>query len=505
MKLLLNSGAYSSRSLIAGAQRCVNLFPEKNPADITPESPFTHLPRPGLIPLGAPPPGQQGRGRGVFRVSNGDLYGVVGPNVYYIDPNWNFNAIGAIANQFTPVSMDDNGLSNGNAIVLVDNTPLGYQINMSSRQMTQIVDVTGTFTGATRNQFFDGFFLFNQIATNNFYSSLLEQVSFNALDIASKGSFGDPIQVIIAAQHTLWIVGQMTSEPWFNAGAPIFPFQQVFGQLLPHGTIAPYSVCATDINAFWLSQDKDGRAIMLKIEGYAAKRISTFALEDEWITYPLLSDAICYTYQQGGHTFVVIHFPSANKSWGYDLATDQWHQRSWIDNNGKLNRERVAFHAFAYNTNVGMDWATGQIYAIDQNTFTDAGQPIAFIRSFPHVVDELKEVTIPALVIDMQTGTQPNTGEVQQTLSPFSGEFSSEFGPLTQVGAPQIGVRMSKDGGATWGNYRLKQLVSAGHDRSMMRWRGWGMGRDIAIEVAWSAPFLTGLNQAFFDPLGHET
>src|ERR1700761_5165566 len=392
MKLPLNSGAYQNRALIAGAQSCINLFPEENPAEMSPESPFTHYPRPGLKALASPP--TMGRGRGLFRVSNGDLYGVVGPNVYYIDPNWNYNLIGSIQNQFTPVSMDDNGQSNGNEIVLVDNSPLGYQINMTSRQMTQIVDTTGLFTGATRVQYFDTFFAFNQIGTNNWYVSLSDQVAFNALDIASKGTFGDPIQSIIACQRSLWLVGTMTAEPWFNAGDPIFPFEEVFGQFVPHGTIAPYSVCTTDVNAFWLSQDKDGRAIFLMIAGYAAKKVSTFALEDEWLTYPRLDDAICYSYQQGGHSFVVIHFPSADKSWAYDLATKQWHQRVWIDNNGVMHRERVAFHAFAYNTNVGMDWSTGQIYALDQNTFTDAGQPIVYRRSFPHVVNERKRITL---------------------------------------------------------------------------------------------------------------
>jgi hypothetical protein len=506
LKLQLQSGAYQSRALIAGAQRCVNLFPEKNPAEIEPEAPFTHYPRPGLIPLGFPL--VQGRGRGLYRASNGDLYGVVGPNVYYIDPNWKFTQIGNIQNQFTPVSMADNGQSNGNTIVLVDNSPLGYEINMTSRQMTQIVDTTGLFTGSTLASFFDTFFLFNEIGTNNFYSSLSEQVAFNALDLASKGTYGDPIQGLIACQRTLWVVGAMTAEPWFDAGDPIFPLEEVFGQFVPHGTIAPYSICTTDVNAFWLSQDKDGRAIFLMIEGYAAKKISTFALEDEWLTYPRLSDAICYTYQQGGHTFVVIHFPSADKSWGYDLSTGQWHQRAWIDNNGVLHRERVAFHAFVgspnyQNTNVGMDWATGQIYAMDQNTFADAGQPIPFIRSFPHVVDELKFVTIPAFVVDMETGTMPNTGDPPQFLNPFSNGFSSGFGPLIEVPSPQIGLRFSKDGGATWGNWRFKSMVSAGRDRGMLRWRGNGMGRDIVAEVAWSAPFSTGLNQAFFEAVAH--
>src|ERR1700732_3964409 len=506
MKLQLNAGAYQSRALIAGAQRCINLFPEANPAEIDPESPFTHYPRPGLIPLSKPP--VQGRGRGLYRASNGDLYGVSGNAVYYIDPNWVQNPIGQIQNQFTPVSFADNGQSNGNQIVLVDNSPLGYQINMASRQMTQIVDTTGLFTGPTLASFFDTVFVFNEIGTNNWYASLSEQGAFHALAQASKGASGDPIQGIIASQRNLWLAGAMTAEPWFNAGDPIFPFEEVFGQFVPHGTIAPYSICATDVNAFWLSQDKDGRAIFLMIEGYGAKKVSTFALEDEWLTYPRLNDAICYNYQQGGHTFVVIHFPSADKSWAYDLATKQWAQFGWIDQNGKLHRERVTFHAFVGPpnyppTNVGMDWATGQIYAMDQKTFTDAGQPIAYVRSFPHVVDELKQVTIPELVIDMQTGTMPNTGEAPQFLNPFSSGFSNGFGPLTEVSVPQIGVRISKDGGATWRNYRFKSMVSAGRDRGMLGWRTPGVGRDIVVEVAWSAPFSTGLNQAFFEPLPH--
>lgn len=501
MKIPLNSGAYAAKSLAASAQVCINLFPEQNPADVDPASPFTHYTRPGLRALGAPP--VQGRGRGVYRASNGDLYGVVGTGVYYIDQNWTFNQIGTIQNKFTPVSMADNGQSNGNEIVLVDNSPLGYQINMTSRQMSQIVDTTGLFTGSTLVAFFDTYFAFNQIGTNNWYVSLSEQVAFNALDQASKGTFGDPIQGIIASQRTLWLVGTMTAEPWYNAGDPIFPFEEVFGQLVPHGTIAPYSICCTDVNAFWLSQDKDGRAIMLMIEGYGAKRVSTFALEDEWLTYPRRDDAICYTYQQGGHTFVVIHFPSGNKSWGYDLSTKQWHQRAWSDQNGKFNRERVAFHAFAYDTNVGMDWTTGQIYAIDPNTQTDAGQPIVCVRSFPHIVDELKEITVTDFTLDMQTGTLSGSAEQQQAYSPFSSGFSSGFGPLTKVDAPAVALRISKDGGQTYGNYRIKTLVSAGHFRSMLRWRGLGMGRDWIFEVTWSAPMPTGLNQAFANGIPH--
>src|SRR5258708_40370309 len=102
MKLPLNSGAYTARSLVASAQSCINLFPEQNPEEIDPPAPVTHYPRPGLIPLSVPP--VPGRGRGLYRASNGDLYGVVADSVYFIDQNGNFNPLGKIQNPFTPLS-----------------------------------------------------------------------------------------------------------------------------------------------------------------------------------------------------------------------------------------------------------------------------------------------------------------------------------------------------------------------------------------------------------------
>jgi hypothetical protein len=138
-----------------------------------------------------------------------------------------------------------------------------------------------------------------------------------------------------------------------------------------------------------------------------------------------------------------------------------------------------------------------------QNTFTDAGQPMVCRRSFPHIVDELREITISEFTVDMQTGTISGSSEIPQSLSPFSNGFSNGFGPLTQSTVPQIGLRVSKDGGATFGNYRLKSLISAGHNRTMLRWRGIGMGRDLVFEVTWSAPMATGLNQAYARAVKH--
>lgn len=51
----LTSGAYSSQSVIANAQRCVNLYPESNPKATNPPVPVTHYQRPGLVRIGGAP------------------------------------------------------------------------------------------------------------------------------------------------------------------------------------------------------------------------------------------------------------------------------------------------------------------------------------------------------------------------------------------------------------------------------------------------------------------
>lgn len=507
----LVSGAYATRSMVADAQRCINLFPEINPEETTPGAPMTHYPRPGLTALGngCPAPGP---GRGLFAAQgNGQLYGIVGPNVYYIDPNWTYTLLGQIGNGNTPVSLADNGTT----AVIVDGSPVGYQFTLANNAWGGVIqDPTGSFVGSVRADYVDTFLTFVNPNSQEWLCSLSLQVAFNALVNGSAVRSSDAIVTHIVNLDNVWLLKNQSAEIWYNSGASPFPFEAWPNVFVPYGIAAPYSAVRTDSNVFWLSRNKDGEAIAVMNNGYAVNAISTRALEYRWTNFATVRDCLAYTYQQAGHTFVVFHFPTADESWAYDLSTKQWHQRVWIDNNGVFHRERVAFHAFVNDTaagnatgypatNVGMDWATGNIYRVDQNAFTDNGMAIPCIRSFPHVTDGLKELTIPAFIADMQTGTIPGTGEIDQALSPWSAGWSNGFGPLIVNESPQIAVRLSRDGGGTFGNFRKKGFVSAGRYRSMMRWRGWGMGRDLVYEVSFPA-YMAALQGAYIDnPVRH--
>ena len=494
--LLLKSGAYTAQGLIANAQRSINMYPEENPANTDPNVPVSQYPRPGLKPLGAP--AVQGAGRCLYCATNGDLYGVVGQTVYYIDQNWNYNAIGnLISAASTPVSIADNGQ---NAIV-VDNSVQGYNITLAARTMAQIADPN--FLGSTRADFLDSFLLLNLPNTNQWYCTTSDQIAFNALYIGQKTAWPDNIQCVVAVEREAYIFGaKQKSEVWYNAGAVPCPFQILPGNIIEQGCEARYSPAKMDTNVYWLSRSPEGdRMVMRANSQNVAQRISNSGVEYEFRSYARVDDAIGSVYQITGHSFYCLHFPTADKTWVFDEATQQWHEDNWCDNNGVLHRARNTFCAFAYGKNLGMDWSTGQLYQIDPNTYTDNGQPIVWVRSFPHVMNELKRVSHLAFTADVETGESVNTGGGIEYLSPWGLGFNKGFGPLSQIATPQLMMRYSKNGGHEFSNYRVKNMVASGNYRSLQRFRNMGLARDMVYELSSTAAMIQALNGAYLEPM----
>lgn len=474
-KIFVTCGAYSSKSVIANAQRCINLYPEVNPEDTKAPAPITCYTRPGKNILGVP--GVAGRGRLLYTASNGNLYAVVGANVYFVDSNWQFNQLGAIAASNNPASMADNGQLAGGNIVLVDGTVNGYKIDMTTQIMTAIVDGTGLFVGADVVKYLQTFFLFNWPNTQNWYSSLADQVAFNALDVAAKASYADNIATIGLRQREVWLIGTRTTEPWSLTGGTDFQFEAIPSVFVPYGCVAKYSLVSIDVSLFWLARNDQGQTVVVKSEGYEAKRISNHALETEMQDeYGDVSDAIGGTYQIGGHTFYLLHFITANKTWAYDLATKQWAQQAWTDGDGNLNRDRAVFYANAYDKIVGLDWENGTLYHIDPKTYNDFGGPISFVRGFPHVVNEMEYLTHWSVIVDIQCGTITD-----------------------QDADPKLSMRYSDDRGQTFSEVVETSLGKAGEYQTSPQFNNLGLARDRVYELFWSADMKTALNGLYVD------
>ena len=504
MRLSLIGGSDYRRSIIANAQRCINLFPELNRKD-SPVS-MTLYQRPGLRPLAQ---GVVAPVRGLYRASNGNGYCVIGQNVYSIGANWALTQLGTLSVYGTnPVSMIDNGNAAGQ-LFLVDGSPVGYQILLANNAFSQIVDGTGTFLGATRVDYIDTFFIWAPAGggpgsgTNQWGSTLSNSLTFDALYTAGKTDYPDPIVTLIVNRHEIILAGQLKSEIWYNAGNAQFPFSELPGAYIEHGIVAPYSIASEDINAYWLGQDLQGHGIVFQQRGYDTKRISNHALEYaiEQIVAAVgqtITDAIGYTWQQGGHVYYSLNFPSGNQTWVYDASvgdpTLAWHQEAWTDANGMLNRHRGNCCAFINGKNVVGDWQNGTIYEMDRNVYTDTlvpdgpAGPISFIRGFPHIFE-----------LGGPNGPISLDGKLLQ-FNQFRLDIESGMGPLESDGTPaKVGLRWSDDRGKTFKNAVLQSNGAPGEYITQPKWPGTGEARDRIFEVSYSIAGPAALQGAWVD------
>lgn len=309
--------------------------------------------------------------------------------------------------------------------------------------------------------------------------------AFDPLDIAAKTGYADPIVTLAVMHREIWLIGRYTTEVWYDTGASDFTFGIMPGVFIEHGCVAKYSLAKQDLSLFWLSQDLQGQCIVVQGAAYQAHRISTHAIEAAIQAYATVSDAIGFTYQEGGHVFYQLTFPTANATWDYDVTTELWHQRASMDPaNGALNRHRANCAAFAYGLNLIGDYQNGTLYTLDQNNYTENGIPMPRIRSFPHIQDENRRIHYRSFIADMEVGTLPNS----VTGNP-----------------PRLSLRWSDDRGASWGSAVEQSLGSGGQYLTSIKWNRLGMARDRVFELSWSAATKTALNGAYIDARASET
>jgi hypothetical protein len=501
MRYPLIGGAYAPRSPIANSQRCINLYPENNRKD----SPVavTHYQRPGNRPLAQGPAAPV---RCLYRASNGNGYCVIGPNVYSISPTWVLTQIGAVpfppaggSAPSYPCSMTDNGIAGGQTILLVDGSPLGYSINMKTNAFSQVVDATGTFQGARRVDVIDGFILWGFIdGSNNFGSTTLNSLTFNALYIAGKNDYPDPLAGLVVSRHEILLLGQVKGEIWYDAGNPLFPFAELPGAFIEHGVVAPYSICREDINVYWLGQDLEGQGVVFRQRGYETKRVSNHAIEyaiRQMAATGTIADCITYCHQLDGHVFVVFNFPTGDQTWVFDSSmvdpTLAWHQRGWTDVNGALHRDRGNCGAFINSQNVIGDWQNGTIYALDPSYYQDNinGQiaPIHFIRTFPQIYEGADERGQPQLA----------DGKVVQ-INGFVADIEGGYGDGTGA-AGQISLRASFDRGISFQDLPLQTTGTPGEYITSPKWGPIGSGRWPVLELHYSFAAPAALNGGWVD------
>lgn len=448
--------AYEARSLNIDAQRLINLYLEM---DETGKEPVSLYGCPGLDRLSTV-------GNGPIRgqcTAKGYDYVVSGNEVYKVTSSYSATLLGSIGSSSGPVSMQENGTY----LLLVDGSA-GYTVTLSTNAFAQVTDPDFPSNPISVSSI-DSYFIVVDGNTQLFFLSP-DGVNWDGADFATAEGAPDNLVACLADHRELWLFGQETIEVWADTGNVDFPFERIQGAFIETGCAAPYSVAKADNSIFWLMADARGNGMVYRAQGYIGQRISTHAIEKAIQGYSDVSDAIAYTYQQEGHTFYVLTFPTGNATWVFDVATSSWHQRAYMDpDTGALGRHRSNCYVFFNGQHVVGDYEDGRLYAFDLDTYTDDGDYIKALRSCAHITDkkDLNRVFQHRLQVDIESGVGLVTG---------------------QGSDPQMMVRWSDDGGHTWSNEYTMSMGKIGEYKKRAIRRRLGAARDRVYEVSITDP-----------------
>lgn len=477
----LTGGSYESRALSIAAQRCLNLVPEAVPVAQGEPTRMVDVPTNGLSLLDTAPATPI---RGMYYAANGNCYIVAGNNLYYLSAGGGaLTLLCAVAGAASTsrVTMADNGVT----LLIANGTATLTYLTFATGVNGGIVHPQGVGHYAYQVAYVDTFFIIDDFNTGTglhtsiFWVSDSASTTFNVLSFAAMATRADQLLAIRVVHRNVWLIGSTNTEIWYNSGggggSNSFPFAIQPGAFIEYGTPNADTVATINNAVFWLSRQREGQLAVMRGSGLDATRISTSPLEEHLQRSALSglnpANSYAFTYELAGHMFYVLNFIALNETWAWDDATGLWHERAWLDPaDDTLKIARPAFASTYLGNVICGDRANGKIYYLSLSGYTDAGDPIRHIRTFPHLQSDLRRVVYNSFMADIQSGTL--------------------------LGDTDILLDWSDDGGQTWGNAVATTLGALGATLTQPTWRRLGYSRSRVFRLTWDANGPTALSGA---------
>ena len=363
------------------------------------------------------------------------------------------------------VGMADNGFQ---LCIVSGQARAGWVLDTNPQSSTfgfqQITDPA--FYPANTVSFFDGYFIFDRIGTNEFFlSNLYDGTTYNALDFASAESQPDFVTGTVQNLQLLFIICQDHLELWYDAGAFPFPFQRYTGAGISYGCVSPRTIIKQDGAIFFLGTDK----IFYRLQSTVPIRVSTHAMEHIIAQDGDITQAYCLTFTLEGHKFVVLTLPVSKRTLLFDISTGRWHEReSWDQNNTSLGIWRATTAIRAFNNTYLGDAFNGNVNLLDWTTYTEVGNTIRGLAySIPYNQDR-KRLFVSRFELDIQAGVGLPSGAGSD---------------------PQIMLGWSIDGAETFKPLQFwRSMGKIGQYLTRLRWLRMGQGRQFVFYISCTDP-----------------
>lgn len=458
--------SYQSQSSTADVERTVNWYQEYHESKGA-KGPQALYPTPGVrtfvTTTDAP-------GRAFFKYED-RVFAVIGPTFYEVlwDADTETASVvnrGTVLVDASPARITGNGdVANE---LIVSSGGAAYLYDMVGNTLTLVS--TPALSTVRMVDYLGGYFMGLDPTTSTWaISDLADGGTWPVLQAQQRNAATDRWISLLVANQEVWLHGSLTTDVWQLTGAFPFPFAPISGANLQWGIAAPFSSAVLG-SPIWLGASQHGSGMVLQAAGYVARRVSTHAVETKIQRYSRIDDAVGWVYQEDGHTFYVLSFPTAQATWCYDAATSQWHERAyWNHVTAAEEAWRPQWHVEAFGKHLMLDRATGTIHETSVSFGSDVGgTEIRRERIAPHIeVQGRKKVFLHSVELDLEVGLGLATG---------------------QGSDPTLMLQVSHDAGKTWGPERWISAGAMGKYKTRTRWGKLGSGRDQVVRVIVSDP-----------------
>lgn len=354
--------------------------------------------------------------------------------------------------------------TNGLEIIIVNGLD-GYGYDITSGLFAQITNPN--FPGGDNVVHIDGYFLVNEPNTGRIYRSDWNSVwNWDGLAFSTAGGEPDDIVSIIVDHRDVWIIGEYTTEIWYNTGAATFNFARIEGAFMDQGGAAHHARTRINNALYWLGQDQTGNAQVFQAIGRQLRVISPPPINNE-ISKCNLDNAFMFAYQQLGHNFVVLTFPSSDLTLVYDSTTSMWHKRS-SRIIGTDRRWRANCHVLFDGDHIIGDYTNGNLYKLKTDVYDEDGEPVISTRTTPVIRKNQNRVTVD----EVQVVTEPGVGLITGADEDMD---------------PQAMFSWSKDGGRTWSTEINMPLGKIGETENTSKVWQLGQGKNWVFRYRISA------------------
>lgn len=470
------NGAYVSANPITDQEDVTNWYLEVSESQGA-SAPVSFLPTPGVQTFAmAVPPGC----RCLFTEDKtGRCFAVMGARLVEILAGGTVTDRGALATDANPATISTNGdqlliTSGGNA----------YSYILASD--TLALEVSGE---ATQGAVLYGFgLIFDKVTGRVRLSDLFDLTAWDPTQFFERSINSDPWQAMHVTPYGYIVLpGTRTGESWFNAGTSPIPFAPDPSGNFARGIAATFSIQQLADTVVWIDRGSEGDYRVVRMAGFTPERISNHGVELALSNYgdvAALENAIGQVYGEAGHLFYLLAFPTAGVTWAFDQQTsgrvNPWAKRgTWIVESGAYTYWRPVFHSFAFGKHLAGDPETNAISEVSNSLYTDVdGRPIVRVRRSPAVLDEHRRLVIDRMELLMETGIGLQSGQGED---------------------PQVMLRISRDGGRSFGSQRSCSAGKAGEYWRRVYWRMLGMSRDWVFEISVSDPVPWRLTAMYLD------